>query len=601
MKHKATARPCLPADIELKSAFLGPQAENAEWLADQFSHVLTRWTSWRRSLFPQDGVAISSENQQEPAFKARQGQMTAALDQLLGAFEKEIPKFSPRYVGHMFSELSLPALLGHFVALMHNPNNISAESSSVGVRIEHEAIEALAAMLGLPASASGHFTSGGTIANFEALTRARARSASWAAASAASGASAGARPRTLFEAAHCGWDLFAKASSEASAEDIHRFNVVTSNPFIAGQGLSTVFDTPYVGPVVLVPSNMHYSWKKGVELLGLGGDSLWPIALDAEGRLDIVDLRRMIDRAEAQQRPILCVVSVAGSTELGSIDPVDRIQDLLDNLEATRGLKIWHHVDAAYGGFLASLLNQPSAADYIATAELDGERERALRAIRRADSVTLDPHKLGYIPFACGACIVRDDRDYRLGSVDAPYIRYQGRDRGRYTLEGSRPATGAAATWMIAKGIGLEPGGYGRILARTIRSRLDLERELRRRGFLVTPGLDTNVLCFTVSPPNQSMTVANGQAAAIYAALSPEAHGPFIVSKTTISTRTHGAFFASVASAWGLKVDTNELLLIRMCLLNPFFDSKEMSASFTTELAETLGRLAQTGTSHEAT
>lgn len=593
MTIERAAFACVPADVELKSAFLGPQAENSEWLAQQFIHVLTRLTAWRRALFPKDGTAISTADQEEPAFAARQAQMSAALDHLLTGFEREIPKFSPRYVGHMFSELSLPALLGHFVALMHNPNNISAESSHVGVQIENEAVEALATMLGMPAKSSGHFTSGGTVANFEALSRARARSAAWASAG---GAAQSDRPRNIFEAAHCGWARHATWTTEAEGGAADAFNIVIGNPYLAAHRLSVVFGKPFVGPVVLVPCNMHYSWKKGVELLGLGAEALWPLNLDPHGRLDVVDLRRVIDRAEAEGRPILCVVSVVGSTELGSIDPVDRVQDLLDGLEATRGIRIWHHIDAAFGGFLTSILTPAEVTGDADRGELAPDAKRALSAIGRADSVTLDPHKLGYVPFACGTVLVRDERDYRLGAFDAPYIRYRGLDRGRFTLEGSRPATGAAATWMIAKSVGLGAEGYGRILARTIRNRQELERDLRRRGFLIAPGLDSNVLCFTVEPRNRSIAAANAGAAAIYGALAPEAAGPFIISKTTLSTRTHGNFFAAVASVWGLEVDTPELVLLRMCLLNPFLDSKEMATSFTAELGDTLSQLASKGT-----
>ena len=76
----------------------------------------------------------------------------------------------------MVSELSLPALFGHFATLLHNPNNLSREVARTCSVIEDEAIAMLAAMLGFdPKVARGHFTSGGTVANFEGVWRARYR------------------------------------------------------------------------------------------------------------------------------------------------------------------------------------------------------------------------------------------------------------------------------------------------------------------------------------------------------------------------------------------------------------------------------------------
>lgn len=43
----------------------------------------------------------------------------------------------------MFSEISMPALLGHIITLLHNPNNISSEPSTVGTEIEKDAIHFL--------------------------------------------------------------------------------------------------------------------------------------------------------------------------------------------------------------------------------------------------------------------------------------------------------------------------------------------------------------------------------------------------------------------------------------------------------------------------
>jgi glutamate/tyrosine decarboxylase-like PLP-dependent enzyme len=285
-------------------------------------------------------------------------------------------------------------------------------------------------MIGYPdgtdAEASiGHFTSGGTVANFEAALRARNRLSSWLAAGAADPDS----KLTLFEASHQGWGRF-RTASDRQGDRVRVFDLGATNPWEAGRLISERYRVDFRGPVLLVPENKHYSWKKSVSLLGLGEESFWPVALDAEGRLSVTALESRLAEAERTQRPVLMVVSVAGTTELGVLDPVDRVQDLLDGLARERGIHIWHHVDAAYGGFLCSMQTDDSGL-------LGPTQRRALSAIRRANSVTLDPHKLGYVPYACGAYIGKELQDWITRTFDGPYLQFDAaRDKGQHTLEG---------------------------------------------------------------------------------------------------------------------------------------------------------------------
>ena len=142
------SKSCKPEDIALKSLFLGPQSENAIWLKSSIDELFTRWFEWRQGRFVEDGRAISPQDQASPEFKKSRKKMTSVLGELSARFEEEVPKYSPRYIGHMFSEVALPAMLGHVAALLHNPNIISGESARVGVVIEDEAISSLCEMIG---------------------------------------------------------------------------------------------------------------------------------------------------------------------------------------------------------------------------------------------------------------------------------------------------------------------------------------------------------------------------------------------------------------------------------------------------------------------
>lgn len=573
---------CDDRDIAMKSFFLGPQAENGPWLEQLMDEVLESWFGWRRGLFPEDGRAISDADIANPEFQGRRARFEGALRELMARFEGEVPKFSPRYVGHMFSEVSLPALMGHVVTLLHNPNNISGESSKVGTRLEDEAVGALLRAVGF-GEGYGHFTSGGTIANIEALIRARARTALWLAA--------GAHARTqgeklsLFEAAHLGWSRWGALHTDAEA--VRPWSFVDSNPFQAGRALEQVFGEPFLGPVALVPEHKHYSWPKGISLLGLGDEALWSVALDRTGRLDAADLDRKLERAAHEGRPVMLAVSVVGSTELGVVDPVDEVQAVLERWRA-RGIHLWHHVDAAYGGFFAALdLDDPQL--------LSRSTARAIRAMGQADSVTLDPHKLGYVPYASGAILVRRAADYQGRTFGGPYVQFdRAHDKGPFTLEGSRSGAGAVATWLTSQAIGFDRQGYGRIIGRSIQIKRRLERALAELDgpIRIAPFADTNILGFCVAEPGASVSEANRATLKVVEALSPVAGGPFVVSHTRLSWKKCPAYLDELVQSWGGRRDADELVLVRACLMNPFFGSVEMATSFEQLFIDTVRELA---------
>lgn len=158
-------------------------------------------------------------------------------------------------------------------------------------------------------------------------------------------------------------------------------------------------------------------------------------------------------------------------------------------------MKIWHHVDAAYGGFYACVKN--SSNSYLTKQTL---------ALRKIDSLTLDPHKLGYVPYACGTFICRDSKKYFYNDSEAPYIQFKSaKEVGLQSIEGSRPATGAAATWLTAQSLGFNSKGLGRILTMHLDAKKSFQRLLQKKvkGLLFTKGLDLNTLCWTVVPESR--------------------------------------------------------------------------------------------------
>ncbi len=172
------------------------------------------------------------------------------------------------------------------------------------------------------------------------------------------------------------------------------------------------------GLAVLVSSRGHYSLGKAVDLLGLGRDNLIRVETDSDNRIDMVQLKESCRRLQDENIRPLALVGIAGTTETGSVDPLNDMADL------ARELGCHFHVDAAWGG--------PT---------LFSEQHRPLLSgIDRADSVTMDAHKQLYVPMGAGMVLFKDPTALSAIEHHANYIlRHGSKDLGSHTLEGSRP------------------------------------------------------------------------------------------------------------------------------------------------------------------
>ncbi|HVI33514.1 pyridoxal phosphate-dependent decarboxylase family protein [Phenylobacterium sp.] len=569
-----------------KPYFLGPRSENQDWLRERLGAAMDDWLAWRRSLFADDPAAVTDADAAAPAFLARRAALDAALGELGAKLRGELPTYSPRYIGHMVSETALPALLGHFAALLHNPNNTSREASRVGTALEAEAIAMLAQMVGFdPAQAHGHFTSGGTVANLEAVWRARFR-LDHRLALALTLAETEGRPLDPFADAQMSPAAAAALAARHGVDDLamRSRSSVLGNPFQMAERLSEASGRPWRGPVILAPGHKHYSWIKAANVFGLGEEAFWSVPLDGEGRLSVQGLGARIEAAREQGRPVLAVVSVAGTTELGEIDPVDAVADHLDALRA-EGVDIWHHVDAAYGGFFCALdPDEPL---------LGAAQRRALRAIGRAETVTIDPHKLGYAPYACGALLTRDAASDTVSAFVAPYVERAelGEAPWTRTLEGSRAATGAAATWLTGRALGFGPAGMGAVLSAT----LDSCRAIRSAVTAAIPEIrpldptDTNIFCFSVAAQGEALSVANARTAAVHARVA--ASPGFSMSRTVLGREACGELIDRHVAAWGGRRDADRLVLVRCVVMNPFWAEPAVRARLLPELTAELAAI----------
>jgi len=174
----------------------------------------------------------------------------------------------------------------------------------------------------------------------------------------------------------------------------------------------------YDGLVILVSDRGHYSLKKSADILGIGQESVISIPTDEYNRIDCQKLREKCLELKQQNIQILSIVGVAGTTETGNIDPLDKMADIAQEFQTH------FHVDAAWGG--ATLLSN--------------KYRSLLKGIERADSVTIDAHKQMYVPMGAGLVVFKNPASVASIEHHAEYILRKGsKDLGSHTLEGSRP------------------------------------------------------------------------------------------------------------------------------------------------------------------
>ena len=240
--------------------------------------------------------------------------------------------------------------------------------------------------------------------------------------------------------------------------------------------------------VVYASEQCHYSIDKSVDLLGLGRANLRKIPTDERFHIRTDLLREQIAADRAEGRLPCCLVGVAGTTSTGVIDPLEELAVI------ARESRLWYHIDAAYGAPLA----------------FSSQHREKLRGIALADSITFDPHKWMFVPFACGATLVRDGGRVLRDSFDMS-PEYLSEDRGgadvefdffRYGQMGTRRFN-SLKLWMAIKFMGRE--GY----AQTVERQIDLTNYLasqldRLPGFKRLGEVETAVCCFRYLPDSVS-------------------------------------------------------------------------------------------------
>lgn len=251
----------------------------------------------------------------------------AELESLLDPiFNEWIPRTyntaSPGYLAYIPGGGVYPAALAEFISNAVNRYTGVWFAAPALVQLEANVLDWLRDWMQFPATTRGLFTTGGSMANFTAIVCAR---------------------------------------EQKLAGDIRRGTMYAS-------------------------SQVHHSVIKSARLAGIQPDRVRAIPVDATFRMNVNELESAIRSDQAAGLQPFLVVSSAGTTNTGAVDPFPAITRLC------RASGMWHHVDGAYGGAF----------------HMVPELRPLLDGLPDVDSLTIDPHKGLFLPYGTGALLVAD-------------------------------------------------------------------------------------------------------------------------------------------------------------------------------------------------
>ena len=495
----------------LKALFLGSKGENVDLFKELLLKMIDEHVGWRQNYQPQDLPVITPQDKSSKSFHETADHVRSVFNVLSSRLRaSSLPWHTAgRFWGHMNSETLMPSIIAYTAAMLWNGNNVAYESSPGTSEMEEEVGHEFAALMGYKKGESwGHICADGSIANFEGL---------WYARNMKSLPLAIKEVAPEFVEGKTEWELLNMSTEEIL--DIldqipEKIDEVKAHSARSGKHLQELGKW-------LIPQTKHYSWLKAADIIGVGLDSVEAIDVDEHYRMDIDKLEAKIRELAAQNIPVLGVVGVIGTTEEGQVDRIDKMVALREKL-AKEGIYFYIHVDAAYGGYARAIFLDENN-EFIAYDKMEEVYEKwnifteknewltediyhSFKATSEVETITIDPHKMGYIPYSAGGIVVKDIRMRDVISYFATYVFEKGADipalLGAYMLEGSKAGATAAAVWTAHKVLPLNVTGYGKLIGASIEGAYRFYHFLQGKQFKVG---DKTINVYPLTKPDFNM------------------------------------------------------------------------------------------------
>lgn len=599
--------------LNLDALFIGDKSENADIFKKTMNKLINEHMGWRLNYMPQDKPLITETDKGSESFKKTSERMQSILDDLsVRLRSNSVPWHSPRYFGHMNSETLMPAILAYSYAMLWNGNNVAYESSPGTSQMEEEVGQDFANLNGYK-DGWGHISADGSLANMEGL---------WYARNMKSLPLAMKEIKPELVSGKSKWELLNMPAEEVL--DILNSVAPEVASEIKAHSARAGHNMDKLGKWI-VPQTKHYSWLKAADVTGVGLDNVISCPVDDHYRLDVNALEKIIRDLADKEIPVLGVVAVVGSTEEGQIDPVDKIVKLRDKLQK-EGIYFYLHIDAAYGSYGRSLFLDEDN-NFIPYDELKGIHQKygvfqedkeyisryvydVYKAFPEAQSITVDPHKMGYVPYAAGGITIRHKSMRDIIGYFPVYV-YDKRSGAPatltpYILEGSKAGATAAAVWTAHRVLPLNVSGYGKLIGRSIEAANRYYHFLKNLSFningtevVVNPLTkpDFNMVDWTFNiKGNTDLTKMNELNLKFYQKASfvdgPVYNNDFLTSHTDFATDGYGNSPLPYVESLGFSESEWEKVqsvgILRACILTPFLYDRDNFASYAEKIKKAM-------------
>jgi tyrosine decarboxylase/aspartate 1-decarboxylase len=222
---------------------------------------------------------------------------------------------------------------------------------------------------------------------------------------------------------------------------------------------------------IILPDSAHFSFEKIRSLMGI---ETVTIPLNKDFVMDISKVGKKISKKTAG------IVGIAGSTELGTIDPIQELSDICYDEN------IFLHIDAAFGGFVIPFMKKIG----YDLPEFDFK-------MKGVSSISIDPHKMGCSAIPLGVLVVRNKKWLENISVDTTYIS----SKKQAGILATRSGGPVAAAYAVIEYFGEE--GYKKIVKRCINNTEFLIKEINALGLELVTKPTLNVLGISLKDPDK--------------------------------------------------------------------------------------------------
>jgi len=220
----------------------------------------------------------------------------------------------------------------------------------------------------------------------------------------------------------------------------------------------------------------HYTSKAAISWLGIGSENIIEVKITKDFMIDKKDLVKKIKLSQKEGTPF-ALIAYAGDSRTMAIDDFPELSKI------AKRYGLWFHIDACHGASLC----------------FSDKMKKKIKGINLADSVTIDPHKVLFVPYPASYILVKDPANFKAISGVSDLITKEKYSFGQITpFLGSRPFN-SLKLWFLIKNLGKKKIG-GLIEKRHIMATYFSSLVKKNKNFCLMNNVEINSVAYIYLP-----------------------------------------------------------------------------------------------------